>query len=286
MPRLALILVALLAAAVLVPGAASATPMQESASAPSPGGEVAAQLTYDKQDEFQYSNVRIKITRGGAVLLDAAVPAPCDECPTSPQGGGDPEIPSLVVRDLNGDGEPEALVDLYTGGAHCCSYTQIYGYHAATNAYRRVKATWGDFGYQLTDLNKDGKPEFRSSDFRFAGAFTAYAASGAPPMILNYTGGKLVNNTRKFRREIKKNLKQYVALYKEIRKDPDVPDVRGFLAAYVADKYLLGQGDTAFDLVYAALRRGELKALEGDTSPAGKKYISALRKYLRKWGYR
>ncbi len=62
--------------------------------------------------------------------------------------------------------------------------------------------------------------------------------------------------------------------------------MRGWLAAYAADKYLLGQGDTAFDLIYAAYRRGELRALPGDTSPAGKRYISALRKNLRKWGYR
>jgi hypothetical protein len=95
-----------------------------------------------------------------------------------------------------------------------------------------------------------------------------------------------VNVTRQFRSVIKSNLRDYLRLYKKIRKDPDVPDVRGFLAAYVADKYLLGQADTAFDLVNAAYRRGELKALEGDTSPSGKKYISLLRKTLRKWGYR
>ena len=190
------------------------------------------------------------------------------------------------VRDLDDDGEPEVLLDLYTGGAHCCSYTQIYGYHAATNAYRRVKGSWGDYGYDLADLNKDGRPEFNGRDFRFAAAFTAYAASGAPPMIFSYDGSRLVNVTRRFRSVIKANLRDYLKLYKRIRRDPDVPDVRGFLAAYVADKYLLGQSDTAFDLVNAALRRGELKALEGDTSPAGKRYISVLRKSLRRWGYR
>jgi hypothetical protein len=285
-PRLLLTLVGLLATAVLLVPAASAAPMQESATHPVPGGDVTAQLNFDKQDEFQYRDVRIKITRAGAVLLDALVPAPCAECPVSPQGGGDPEIPSLTLRDLDGNGEPEALVDLYTGGAHCCSYTQIYTYDAATSSYRRVKGSWGDYGYELTDLDKDGSPEFRSADFRFAAAFTAYAASGAPPMIFKFANGRLRDVTKTFRAEIKKNLKQYLELYREIRKDPDVPDVRGFLAAYVADKYLLGQGDTAFDLVYAAYRRGELRALPGDTSPAGKRYISALRKYLRRWGYR
>jgi hypothetical protein len=62
--------------------------------------------------------------------------------------------------------------------------------------------------------------------------------------------------------------------------------VRGFLAAYAADKYLLGQGETAFDLIYTAYRRGDLGPTGGDTSPSGKRYISALRKHLRKTGYR
>ena len=284
-PRLIL---SLLVIAAVLPAAAQAAPMQEDAKAPSPGGDVAAQLTYDKQSDFQYRDVRIKVTRGGATLLDILVPAPCDDCPVIPQGGGDPEIPSLTVRDLNADGEPEVLVDLYTGGAHCCSYTQIWSYHEPTNAYRRVKGSWGDYFYELEDLNGDGRPEFNSRDFRFAAAFTAYAASGTPPRIFTFQGGKLVNVTKNkaFRGVIKKNLRDYLALYKEVRKDPDLPDVRGFLAAYVADKYLLGQGDTAFDLVNAAYRRGELKPIEGDTSPSGKKYISNLRKFLRKTGYR
>ena len=31
----------------------------------------------------------------------------------------------LQVVDLDADGEPEVLVDAYTGGAHCCALTEI-----------------------------------------------------------------------------------------------------------------------------------------------------------------
>ena len=280
--------IAALAAALLVigllPAAASAEVLKETKTV----GNVTAEFTYDKISDFEYKDVRIKITRGGAVLHDALVPPPCTpDCRTAPQGFGDPKNnPALAVRDLNGDGEPEVLVDLYTGGAHCCAFTQIYSYVAATNSYRRTKGAWYDYGYDLSDLDKDGKPEFRAADFRFAAAFTAYAASGAPPRILRFDDGRLKDVTRSFRSIIKENLREYLRLYKQYRNDPDIGDVRGWLAAYAADKYLLGQGDTAFDLIYAAYRRGELRALQGDTSPAGKRYISALRKYLRKWGYR
>jgi hypothetical protein len=276
---------ALLALA-LLPAAASAEPMQEDAKHPSPGGDVAAQLTYDRKGDFRYEDVRIKITRGGAVLLDALVPAPCDECPIIPAGRGDAESPSLNLRDVDADGEPEALIDLYTGGAHCCSFTQIYVYHAASGAYRRVKGAWGDYGYELLDLGGDGLLEFESFDWRFAGAFTAYAASGAPPRIYRLTGGRLEDVTRGFRALIKRDLRRHVRLYKNWRDDDEAPEVRGFLAAYVADKYLLGQADTAFDLVYAAYRRGELNPPAEFGGPRGKRYISALRKFLRKTGYR
>jgi hypothetical protein len=286
MTRAPLLLIVLLALA-LLPAAASAAPGGETKTGSSPAGEVRADLTYDKRSDFDFRDVRIKITRAGAVLHDAVVPAPCDECPTIPQGLGDPDVPALAVRDLDGNGEPEVLVDLYTGGAHCCSYTQIYSLDAqpAPGAYRRTKGSWGDYGYELRDLDKDGRPEFVSADFRFAAAFTAYAASGAPPMIFRFGDRKLKNATRSYRSRIKANLKQYRNLYKEHRGDPETGDVRGWLAAYTADKLLLGQKSTAFDLVYAAYRRGELRPLEGDTSPSGKRYIAELRKSLRRWGY-
>jgi hypothetical protein len=284
-PRLAL-LAALLTAAVVAPAGASAAVMQEDAKHPSPGGDVAAQLTYDKKSDFEYTDMRLKITRGGATLHDALVPEPCDDCPASPAGLGDPENPSLKLRDLNGDGEPEALVDLYTGGAHCCTYTQIYRFDAAANAYRRVKATWGDYGYTLVDLDKDGSPEFRSADWRFAAAFTAYAASGSPLQIWRFNGTRMTDVTRSFRSLVKQDLRQWLRLIKRWRDDDETPEIRGFLAAYVADKYLLGQSDSAFDLVNSLYRRGDLNPPREFGGPRGKKYISELRKFLRRTGYR
>jgi hypothetical protein len=277
---------ALAALVLTAPGALAAESSRtETHTATSPAGEVTAELSYTKTGDFEYENVRIKITRGGQVLLDALVPAPCkDFCSSIPSGAG--ELDSLQLLDLNGDGEPEAIVDLFTGGAHCCLYTQLYAYRAATNNYPRLKQFWGDVGYTLKDLDGDGSPEFRSADPSFSSAFTAYVLSGFPVQIWKFGNGRLNDVTRGYKKLIKSDLKRQLGFYKQVR-DDEGGDVRGFLAAYVADKYLLGQGDTAFALVYAAYRRGELKPPSpDDSSVRGKRYISELRKFLRRTGYR
>src|SRR5687768_2583979 len=145
-----LALAAALLALALLPAAASAEVMTETRTL----GNVTAELSYDKQSDFDFKDVRLKITRAGMVAHDALVPAPCDECPVIPEGLGDPEIPSLNVIILDQDGETEVVVNLYTGGAHCCSYSQIFRYDPATSAYRRTKGSWGDYGYTLRDLDK------------------------------------------------------------------------------------------------------------------------------------
>jgi hypothetical protein len=280
-------LLALTVSLALVPAARAAdAPRTETHTSSSPAGEVRAELSYVKKSEFEYSDVRLKITRAGQVLLDAAVPAPCRECPTIPAAANADEDSAQLV-DLDKNGEPEVVVDLYTGGAHCCLFSQIYGFDAAGNVYRRWKQDWGDVGYTLKDLDGDGSPEFRSADWRFSSAFTAYVLTGFPIQVWKYGGLKMNDVTRGYRNLIKASLRSHLKLYKQIRRDKDLPDVRGFLAAYTAEKYLLGQGDTALDLVYAAYRRGELRAQPGgDDEARGKRYITALRKFLRQTGYR
>ena len=68
------------------------------------------------------------------------------------------------------------LVDFYTGGAHCCFYSVIYRY--VGGRYVSSFHFWGDPSYRLVDLNRDGRPDFRSADDRFAYAFSCFACSG------------------------------------------------------------------------------------------------------------
>ena len=91
------------------------------------------------------------------------------------------------MRDLDG-GEPEVLVDLYTGGAHCCSFTLILRWDAAAQRYRSTLGYWGNYGTRLVDLDHDGLPEFSAFDERFVYEYTAYVFSSAPIRDLRATG--------------------------------------------------------------------------------------------------
>src|SRR5207244_3839241 len=79
-----------------------------------------------------------------------AVP-PAHAVPLYPAGYG--QSRSVAVRDLDGDAEPEVVLDLYSGGAHCCYSTDIYRYNGS--GYSLGEHAWGDVGYRLADLHRD-----------------------------------------------------------------------------------------------------------------------------------
>ncbi len=269
--------VAALAVFCVLPAVASAATKTETANL----GQVAVTLTYDTgRGQYDVSNTRIAIARGGTTVFNQAVAEPCAQCavvPAGVTGGGS----SLTIRDLDGDGEPEVLFDIYTGGAHCCSYTWIYRFTGST--YVGVAATWGDTGYTLTDLNGDGVPELRSYDDRFAYEFTDFADSAFPPAIFSYKAGRLSDVTRSFPALVRADAKRQLRLYRRARRHRDV---RGVVAAYTADQYLLGKRSTGLRLVQVALKRGDLNGLgRGDVWPRNARYVRVLKKFLRRNGY-
>src|SRR5262249_9704366 len=189
----------------------------------------------------------------------------------------------LTIRDLDADGEPEVLLDLYTGGAHCCFYTVILRYDGSR--YRSGVAFWGDPSYELRDVNRDGRPELVTADDRFAYAFTSYAGSVLPILIRRYDHGALPDVTSQYRSLVRGEATSLWREYVQEHRRPDA-DVRGLLAGWLADEYRLGRQDEGWRQIEAAYRRGELSSPRVDPVwPAGRRYLSALRAFLIKAGY-
>jgi hypothetical protein len=240
-------------------------------------GSVVAAVTFTERD-YLYERLRVKVTRAGRAVLDAPIQRlGCPDCAN--------DRPSaLKVLDLDGGG-PEVLVDLYSGGAHCCMFTLILRWDSAARRYHSTLGYWGNYGSRLGDLDGDGLPEFSAFDERFVYEYTAYVFSSAPIRIWSYRDGKLVDVTRKFPTLIGKSATTNLDYYLKGRNENNT-DVRSYVAAYVADEYLLGDPAEGKRLLDLALRRGDLgrgQSLLG--LPAGKAFVAALMRDLRRWGY-
>ncbi len=182
---------------------------------------------------------------------------------------------SLEIIDLDRSGEPEVLLNLYSGGAHCCYSTRIYSFVGGAPPYVSILHEWGNAGYRLEDLDADKKLEFVTGDDRFDTAFTSHAASRRPPQVWRYADGRLVNVTRSYPALIEKDAAECWKAFEELSpKDPTGDQVRGLLAAYLADQYLLGRASEGWNRLIGAYRK-----------PDRKKFFAQLTAFLQKSGY-
>ena len=143
----------------------------------------AVQADYsDETGSFCSEQPRLTITRAGQTRFDQVLQSE-GFCRMLREG--------FRIQDLDGDGEPEVRLDFFSGGAHCCLSSQILGYDRATEQYKLTEQYWGDGETrQLSDLNRDGIPEFLSYDTRFAYSFASFAGSGFPIQIWQYRQGQ------------------------------------------------------------------------------------------------
>jgi hypothetical protein len=234
-------------------------------------GDVRAEISYEQPQEYKYKNVRLQIIRAGKTLLDRNVSE--ENQFSRPIGDLFPgKQNNLPVIDLNGDQEPEIIVNFLTLGAHCCIYSLIYHYDSKVNQYNKIRQYWGGGGYELKNLDEDRILEFVSRDERFASVFTSYAVSGYPLQIWQYRQGKMIDVTRSYPKLISADATRLWKAFLEVRKQGD--DGKGFLAPYLANMYMLGKEQEGWQRVEQAYRRQDRE-----------KYFAHVREFLRQTGY-
>ncbi len=221
----------------------------------------------DEEDEFCGVNPRLRITRDGEVVFDQELMTEVGFCKQDPE--------KFEIRDLDGDNEPEVILDFYSGGAHCCWFSQIFAYDPEQGQYSSIEHFWGNVGgFRLDDLDSDGVPEFISNDDRFAYAFTSFADSAFPPQFWQYRDGEMVDVTREFPSEVYAEAVRLWNRYTAIRDGDSDRDMKGVLAAYLATKYLLDQSAEGWDLVRQIYQ-------ESDRA----QYFATLQEFLQTNGY-
>jgi hypothetical protein len=274
-------------ALVLCLAALAVAPAQASAATETvTSGPVTATFTYAQDADNNYTDLHLKIERAGVVGHDQAVESiDCSNLCWPGSGGDDP---SVKVLDLDVDGEPEVVLDLFTGGAHCCLVAQVFAYAPPVGGtpagYGKVERNFADPAYTLKAPGRDGFAEFRTVDYRFLYSLASYAGSAAPPQVFRFRQGEFVDVTLEYPSLIRADSKRQWRRYrKHIRsRAPQNDPGLGALAAWAGDEYLLGHGARVQRELRAALKRGWLNG--GFTS--GRQTIRALNKLLRDAGYR
>src|SRR5437588_3504544 len=224
-----------LAIAFAVVGCFAAAPVALAATQTAQGGNVTATFTF-KGAYPKFKGQRLSIAQSGNVLYDQAVASKfCGTLFCGPLSTTSKE-PSVHVIDLEHTGQPDVVLDLFSGGAHCCVIEQIFSFDAGSMTYIKTERNFGDPGERIEDLRHDGRFEFLTADDSFAYAFTDYAASGLPIQILTFSNRHFTNVTRSYPKLVARDAARWLRAYHRTSKQDSV----GLIAAWAADEFLLG----------------------------------------------
>jgi hypothetical protein len=125
-------------------------------------------------------------------------------------------ITSITALDLDSNGKKEILIETYSGGAHCC--TSLYIGRIRGNSFKYIDTIyWGNCGFEIKDLNNDGRKEIIGCNDMFAYYFTNFAQSRFPVVIYSFSDNKVNIANEDFDsiiykeiKEIKSELKDYL----------------------------------------------------------------------------
>jgi hypothetical protein len=275
--RRSLVIAAVVSLALLVAAPAALATTQTAQS-----GNVTATFTFTGSYP-NFANMSLSIAQGATVYYNEPVSSKlCAQfcAPASP----DANASSVHVLDLEHDGQPDVVLDLYSGGAHCCSIEQIFSFDPGTMTYAETQRDFGDPGERIVDLSHNGRYEFLTADDSFAYEFTDFAASGLPIEILKFSDRRFVNVTRKYPKLIQKDAKRWLSAFKsEARQHYD--DSVGLIAAWAADEDELGHTALVNNYLAQQEKLGHLNSPLSPQEPGGAKFVAKLNRFLRRHGY-
>jgi hypothetical protein len=228
------------------------------------------------------STSRLKISKDGKVVYDQ---------PVSSRWCGRQCSPNIIARDrkvvhvvhLSGSSAPSVILDLYSGGAHCCFVEQVYS-PTKTKGVQKAEYNFGNPGVRLATLGAHGSVDFLSANNNFAYAFTDFAASGMPIEIFSFSNGAFHNVTVSFPALIRKDAAQWMSAFRS-QASSHYQDSVGLVAAWAADEDMLGHSGGVARFLAAQARAGHLNSALTPITPSDQKYVGALQKFLRKNGY-
>lgn len=267
------VVVVSLLASISTAGAATQTVTKEN---------VTATFTYHGTSPFS-QNPHLKISLNGNVVYDQPVISEwCGkECSHNVIVGARKVV---HIVHLQPNGLPSVVLDLYSGGAHCCAIEQVYSFKAKSATVEKTERNFGDPGVQLVKLGADGSFDLLSADDTFAYAFTDFAASGLPIQLLSFSHDTFHNITRAFPDLISKDSNQWMSAFRA-QASIHYQDSAGVVAAWAADEDMLGHSAAVARFLTNQAEAGHLNSALSPVALSGQKYVIALQRFLRQHGY-
>ncbi len=244
-------------------------------------GALSASYSYSGRPPFYHSDT-LTIRDHGHVVYSRRVNAPLCGHDCSPGATG-PHASSLQFAVFTPGSTPVLVLNLYSGGAHCCTTGQVFAPHA-NGTWTATSHMFGDPGYRLADLGHNGVQEFLSADDTFAYAFTDYAASGMPLQIMGFAHHRFLNLTRQYPRLIASDARVWMRAFRAQRSSR-YADTTGLVAAWAADEDELGHSAEVARFLRAQAAAGHLNSPLAPSVPQGQRFVSALNRLLRRLGY-
>jgi len=179
---------------------------------------------------------------------------------------------------------PSVVLDLYSGGAHCCAIEQVFSFVANSATIHMVERNFGDPGVQLVPLGAKGSVDLLTANDVFAYEFTDFAASGLPIEILSFSNNAFHDVTRSFPTLIAKDARLWMSAF-GAQASSHYQDTVGLVAAWAADEDMLGHSALVASFLSQQAAAGHLKSALNPVTASGQKYVVALQKFLRQQGY-
>lgn len=237
-------------------------------------GNVTATFTFTGSPP-NIKHQRLTIVRGGQELYNQAVTARLCGTQCGPGAFG-ARASSVRVVDIEGNGEPDVVLELFSGGASCCFIDQVFSYDPGTMTYPKTEQ---DFVYGAVLTKISGLWRFKSADGGFLCAFTDCADSGEPLQIFGFSAGRFHNLTRHYPKLIRSDAARWLRAFKH-----HLSNGVGLIAPWAADEELLGKNKQVQSTLSSEAAKGDLRD-GGDGVASGKKFVKKLNALLRKLGY-
>lgn len=226
-------------------------------------GDLTAQIKYDW--DYHLGNLTLAVAQQGKPIFETLVARSI----VSNSGVS----VSIRLIDLNNDEDPAVIIKHNSGTSGCCNHTLIYYFDYKKDTFNHIHSILAREALTIEDIDGDGIWEIQSRGEVFESLYGALT----PTLIQHFVHGEFINVTREFPKRIRKNNER---LRKALMAPKDQPSVyekidrRSRMAAYLANKYMLGEGEEGWDTLKKVYQESDRK-----------EFFDKLEKWLKKGGH-